>query len=80
MTDLEWWYTRFAFLRNALSHGERPRRRDLRHGRHWHMWIAEYRMRQAIKEVVAMNGHPLLRLDWFSRAVLRATQRSSGRN
>jgi hypothetical protein len=67
MTDLEWWFTRFTFLRNAIAHGRRPTGRELRHGRHWHLWIAEYRLRQAIKEVVAHQGHPLVRLDGLQR-------------
>lgn len=76
MTDLEWWFTRFTFLRNAITHGRRPSRRELRHGRHWQLWIAEYRMRQAIKELVARHGHPLVRLDAFDRAVILAIQRA----
>jgi hypothetical protein len=72
MTDVEWWYTRFAFLRNAIAHGERPARRSLRHGSNWHMWIAEYRMRQAIKEVVAAHGHPLVRVGGLDRALMQA--------
>jgi hypothetical protein len=75
MTDLEWWFTRFTFLRNAITHGRRPAPRDLRHGRNWHLWVAEYRMRQAIKEVIATHGHPLVRLDPFNRAFELAIQR-----
>jgi hypothetical protein len=75
MTDSEWWYTRFTFLRNAIVHGETPAPRDLRHGRHWQLWIAEYRMRQAIKEVVARHGHPFARVSSFDRAVMQALAR-----
>lgn len=72
MTDLEWWFTRFTFLRNAVTHGRQPMPRDLRHGRHWHLWIGEYRMRQVIKEVVARHGHPLVRVDGLDRALMQA--------
>jgi hypothetical protein len=75
MTDLEWWFTRFTFLRNAITHGRRPTGRELRHGRHWHLWIAEYRLRQAIKEVIAQHGHPLVRMDDFDRAIALSIQR-----
>jgi hypothetical protein len=75
MTDLEWWFTRLTFLRNAVTHGERPAPRDLRHGRHWHLWIAEYQMRQAIKEVVARHGYPLVRVSGYERAMMQALQR-----
>jgi hypothetical protein len=74
MTDLEWWFSRLTFLRNAITHGEQPRPRDLRHGRHWHLWIAEYRMRQAIKEVVARHGYPLVRVSGLDRALMQALQ------
>ena len=49
-----------AAVRNAIAHGRRPTKRELRHGRHWQLWIGEYRLRQAIKEVVAQHGHPLV--------------------
>jgi hypothetical protein len=75
MTDMEWWFTRLTFLRNAVTHGELPAPRDLRHGRHWHLWIAEYRMRQAIKEVVAQHGYPLVRVSGYERAIMQALQR-----
>lgn len=78
MSDLEWWYTRFTFLRNAVAHGEKPGRRDLRHGRRWHLWIAEFRMRQAIKEVVARHGHPLVRVNGLDRARMQALARLHG--
>ena len=75
MTDTEWWYTRFTFLRNAIAHGEAPSPQALRHGRHWQLWTAEYRMRQAIKEVVARHGHPLVRVNGLDRAVMQAGAR-----
>jgi hypothetical protein len=79
MSDLEWWFTRFTFLRNTIIHGERPTAAQLRHGRNWHLWIAEYRLRQAIKETVARHGHPLVRLDPLDRAVELAIQRYGSR-
>jgi hypothetical protein len=79
MSDLEWWFTRFTFLRNTVIHGEQPTPAQLRHGRNWHLWIAEYRLRQAIKETVARHGHPLVRLDPIDRAVELAIQRYGSR-
>jgi hypothetical protein len=79
MSDLEWWFTRFTFLRNTIIHGERPTKAELRHGRNWHLWIAEYRLRQAIKELIARHGHPLVRLDPMSRALALAIERYGSR-
>jgi hypothetical protein len=79
MSDLEWWFTRFTRLRNDIAPGREPSRRALQHGRNFQLWIAEYRLRQAIKEVVARNGHPLVRLDPFDRQMELIFQRTGWR-
>jgi hypothetical protein len=60
MSDLEWWYTNLAFLRNAITHGDVITGGMHRFGRTYHLWIAELRLRQVIKECVAQRGFPLV--------------------
>jgi len=72
MTDLEWWYTRFAHLRNAIAHGEVITGSLHRFGHTYHLWIAELRLRQAIKESIANQGFPLVPLTPWERVVAQA--------
>lgn len=53
MTDLEWWFMRFAFLRNAIMHGSEPTDDDYMHDGNRHLWLAEETLRRAIKYLVA---------------------------
>jgi hypothetical protein len=53
MTDVEWWFTRFTWLRNAIAHGRVTSRSDWRHGRANHFWIGEHWLRAAIRHEVA---------------------------
>lgn len=53
MTDLEWWFTRFSFLRNEIMHGSDPPDANYLHDGKRHLWIAEETLRRAIKHVVA---------------------------
>jgi hypothetical protein len=77
-SDLEWWFMRFGELRNAIAHGDELRLGLWRHGRRWHFWIGEERLRQAITDVVAeRTGLPELRYDrgervfaWMARDAL----------
>jgi hypothetical protein len=75
MTDLEWWFTKFSFLRNAIVHGYDVPPGQFRFGGVWHMWIGEASLRAAIKETVAAAGFPLVRMDSFERAERRALDR-----
>jgi hypothetical protein len=52
-SDLEWWFMRFGELRNGIAHGDVLPRSAWRHGRRWHFWIGEERLRQAITHIVA---------------------------
>jgi hypothetical protein len=72
MTDVEWWFTRFTWLRNAIAHGKAARR-DWIHGRVRHFWLADHWLRAAIRaEVAAVTGLTYLReLDPMQRAMLR---------
>lgn len=58
MTDLEWWFQHFSFLRNKLMHGEEPADADYTHEGERHLWLAETHLRQAVKRTVADGGHP----------------------
>jgi hypothetical protein len=70
MSDLEWWFTQLCFLRNAIVHGDEIPPAKFRFGRQWKIWIAEGRLRDAIKETVARAGFPRIRMDRFDRAFL----------
>jgi hypothetical protein len=72
MSDLEWWFTRFVFLRNAIVHGDEIPPGQFRFGRQWQIWIAEGRLRDAIKETVARAGFPRIRIDRFDRNIYDA--------
>ncbi len=72
MSDLGWWFTKFTYLRNAIAHGDPIPNGRYRFGGQWHLWVAEVRLREAIKEIVAREGYPLIRLDSWERAMQRA--------
>lgn len=53
MTDLEWWFTNFSFLRNAIMHGDDIPGDDYLHDGKRHLWVAEETLRRALKQSVA---------------------------
>ncbi len=65
MSDVEWWYSRFTWLRNTIAHGGRQSGRgDWRHGRVEHFWLGDHWLRAAIRcEVADATGRPYLRED-----------------
>jgi hypothetical protein len=77
MSDLGWWFTNFTFLRNAIAHGDQVAPGSYRFGRQWHLFKAEAHLREAIKETVALQGHPDVRFEGLDRA-LRQAQRALG--
>jgi hypothetical protein len=77
MADLEWWFSKFTWLRNAIAHGGEVGDSDLRWGRTRHLWVAEARLRAAIKETVAREGYEEVRLTTLERAT-RAAMRHFG--
>ena len=79
MTDVEWWFTRFTWLRNAIAHGKAAGK-DWVHGRVSHYWLADHWLRAAIRaEVAAATGLTYLReLDPMHRAVLRFLHENPG--
>jgi len=74
MTDVEWWFSRFTWLRNAIAHGGRELTpRDWKHGRATHFWLGDHWLRTAIRaEVADASGRPYLReADPFARVAAR---------
>jgi hypothetical protein len=67
VSDLEWWFVFFAFLRHDITHGEEipPRQHEWNHQAH--LFLGESHLRQAIKQIVANAGHPTVLLDPFER-------------
>ncbi len=78
LNDLEWWFTKFTRLRNSIAHGDEVRPTNHRWGRSRHLWVAESRLRAAIKETVASAGHPDVRLTPFERATRLAADELFG--
>jgi len=72
MTDLGWWFTRFSLLRNDLMHGRDPQPWMWKFDRVPHVDLAEWWLRQAIRETVARAGHPDIRMEPFDRNLARA--------
>jgi hypothetical protein len=76
LSDLEWWFTQFAFLRNKIAHGDPVEQDDVDHGGHSHLWLADARLRQAMIETIARGGYPELRLDRGVRRLRRRHRRA----
>ncbi len=47
LSDLEWWFTEFAFLRNAIAHGDEFAEEQFDYDGTRRLWIAEARFPQA---------------------------------
>jgi hypothetical protein len=67
LTDLEWWFVFFAFLRNDLTHGNAVEERQNEWNDQSHLFLGETRLRQAIKHTVAEKGHAEVLLSPFER-------------
>jgi hypothetical protein len=63
LSDLGWWFMQFAFLRNAIMHGDEVPDTRFEHNGRPHVWLGEYRLRAAIKARVAEAGFPTVLLD-----------------
>ena len=48
---------RFAFLRNAIMHGDEVDPTMFEHEGRAHIWLGESRLMEAIKALVAQSGH-----------------------
>jgi hypothetical protein len=56
LSDLCWWFMQFAFLRNAIMHGDQVTASMFEHEGRPHLWLAESRLREAIKSLVVQTG------------------------
>lgn len=74
MTDLEWWFMRFSFLRNAIMHGSDPPDDDYLHDGRRHIWLAEETLRRAIKQLVANATTSAVLMNPLERALSDAME------
>jgi hypothetical protein len=73
ISDLEWWFVQFAYLRNRILHGDEITSEDHHDDlERAHLWVAEETLRRAIRATVAAAGWPELRLDVRKRELERA--------
>jgi hypothetical protein len=63
LSDLGWWFMQFAFLRNAIMHGDEVPDTRFEHNGRPQVWLGESRLRAAIKARVAEAGFPTVLLD-----------------
>jgi len=69
VSDLEWWFMFFAFLRHDISHGLEVQPRQDEWNDQSHLFLGEAWLRHAIKRTVADAGYPRVLLDPFERVV-----------
>jgi hypothetical protein len=67
VTDLTWWFVFFGFLRHDITHGEEISQRQYEWNDQSQLFLAETRLRQAIKQIVANAGYPTVLLDPLER-------------
>lgn len=74
MKDLQWWFLRFAFLRNAIMHGSSISDDEYMHDGARHLWLGELKLRQAIKRIVAKEGNEEILMTPLERALQSAVE------
>jgi hypothetical protein len=57
LTDVEWWFYDFSFLRNDLMHGRIPAQEAWQHNGQGQVSLGEGYLRRAIKCVIGLDGH-----------------------
>jgi hypothetical protein len=62
LSELEWWWMRFTFLRNAIAHGGVLTDELYEHDGYSHLDLGVHRLKQAIKATVIAQGYPELGL------------------
>jgi hypothetical protein len=73
LSDLQWWFTQFTFLRNAIAHGDELADEQFDFDSKRHLWLGEARLRQALKATVArLSGEEDILVDPLERAYRRA--------
>jgi hypothetical protein len=75
LSDLEWWWMQFTFLRNAIAHGGALEPERYQHDGHYHLDLGLHRLKEAIKTKVIASGFPELELDPGARALNRAMRK-----
>lgn len=81
LTDVEWWFWDFSFLRNDLMHGREPADERWLHEGQSHVGLGEAYLRKAIKGTIAQDGHQSILDDMAFRVAVRevrARLRASG--
>jgi hypothetical protein len=58
LTVLEWWFMQFAFLRNAIMHGDPVAVSMFEYDGRPHVWLAESYLRAAIKRSLLREASP----------------------
>lgn len=71
LTDLEWWFTSFAILRNKIAHGGVIAADEYEFDGVHHVFHAELNLRRAIKKIVADAGHEDVLLGPYERIARR---------
>jgi hypothetical protein len=71
LTDLEWWFTSFAALRNKIAHGGAIAAEEYEFEGVHHVFHAELHLRGAIKKIVAEAGHEDVLLGPYERIARR---------
>lgn len=71
LTDVEWWFWDFSFLRNDLMHGREPTEERWLHEGQSHVGLGEAYLRWAIKATVAQDGHQSILDDMAFRVAAR---------
>ena len=70
VTDLEWWFTTFAFLRNDIAHGSEVPEADWEFDGKSQVMLAQRHLLKAIRKKVAdASGKPDLLMDPLKRAI-----------
>jgi hypothetical protein len=57
LSDVEWWFYDFSFLRNDLMHGRIPTKEAWLHNDQSHVSLGEGYLRMAIKCLIGLDGH-----------------------
>jgi hypothetical protein len=78
LTDLQWWYTQFVFLRNDIAHGRAVPIPQYQHDGRFHVFLAEETLRRLIRfEVAQAYGPHDLMLPLKQRRLDRAAQQAA---
>jgi hypothetical protein len=75
LTELEWWWMRFTFLRNAIAHGGIVTDELHAHDGCSHLDLGVHRLKQAIKQTVIGHGYPELALTPHERVLYRVMRK-----